>query len=269
MNNKENVLHIDGSAFAFLHGNKENYPETIREHLAFLSTVCETKKYIIYLEKSITNFRLKYGVTNIYKGHRAAKKDQQKEYLPYLEEVFAHINERYKPVYYLGIENDDAISISVRHQLLEGVYRPIVCGDDSDLLSINALHYRLKKNAFIDATSQSTIAIDAKGNLFATGIYATYSKILKGAAKENYKGLAGYGVKKVYNLLKDLTTEAEMRKLCFDEFVNQLGYKEGVRYLQEGFRLCYLLRSNNNFIQPQIQELDIDTDDCRLTINLR
>jgi 5'-3' exonuclease len=251
------VLLVDGSAFVFLHANKPNYNTTIQDHMARLLKLYRTDKYVFFLEKSKTNFRLAIGVTNVYKGHREANREKTADYIPYLSEVFEACNKAFNPVIYYGVENDDALSMTAKLYNEGSEYNPIIIGEDSDLLSIQGTHYGLKTNVESSVGFPGTIEIITKENntkkMISTGLFATYSKILKGAAKENYKGLPGYGTIKVYQLLKDLTTEAEMRQLCFELFVKEFGYREGIKKLNEGFRLCYLLKENNNFILPIIQ----------------
>lgn len=258
----ENLLLIDGSAFAFIHANKENYQESLDEHLRRLCEIFYTDKYIFFLEKSKTNFRNLIGRTHIYKGHREANREKINDYLPYLSDCFEYCNKNFNPVIYYGIENDDALSITSRN-VDSTKYRPIICGDDSDLMCIPGFHWKLKKNIEIEVTEPGTIELNAKGDLVTTGLYSTYSKILKGAQKENYKGLKGYGSKKVYSLLKEVTTEPDMRKLCFDLFTRELGYSEGVKKFEEGFRLCFLLRENKYFKMPEVQTLVINNNKKR------
>lgn len=253
---KKNVLLIDGSAFVFLHANKPNYETTIREHVERLLDMYNTDSYVFFLEKSKSNFRNCIASTHIYKGHREANRDKTNDYLPYLSEVFEACHKAFNPIIYYGIENDDALSLTARLYDEGDDYNPIIVGDDSDLMSIEGVHYRMRRNEEITVTFPGSIYLVEKSKqkqLKATGLYSTYSKVLKGAAKENYKGLPGYGDKKVYSLLKDIDNEADMRKLCFDLFVKEFGYRHGVHRLNEGFRLCYLLKYNKNFTAPPIQ----------------
>lgn len=253
---KENVALIDGSAFVFIHGNKENYKDTIKEHLEHILEENNATKYVMFLENSKSNFRHNVAVTDSYKGHRELNRAKVDTYLPFLNNVIKEVKTNYQPVTCQYVENDDALSICSR-LLQEGdTYNPIVCGDDSDLMCIPGQHWKLKKNLRIDVTHEGSIELvdkSGKKSLFSTGLYSTYAKILCGAAKENYKGLPKYGAVKVYELLKNTTTEADMRKLCFDLFINEFGYEEGIKRLQEGFRLCFLLRENKNFVIPEFR----------------
>jgi 5'-3' exonuclease len=246
----ENLELIDGSAFAFLHANKENHSTTMREHLERLLDIHSTDKYVIFTEKSKSNFRLSVAYSKGYKENRQSNRDSVDNYLPYLNDCFRVLKE-FGTALYLGIENVDAISISKNR--FKNHYNTIICGDDSDLLSIEGDHYRLRRNESMSVSGIGSIEVNSKGKLIATGLYSTYSKIIKGSQKENYSGLKGLGDKAAYNLLKDLSTEEEMRDLCVDLFTQTFGYRDGIKKLDEGFRLCYLLKENSNFITPPIK----------------
>lgn len=248
--NKETLLIIDGSSLAFLHGNKSDYQKTIKEHIEGLLYKYNTDKYLIILESSTSNFRNKIAKTDEYKGHRRTEKvvTNLQSYLPFLSECFKEIKSKYKPVLYKNIENDDAIS--VLNYRLSNEYNVIMCTNDKDMLVVRGTHHNLKTNKKQIVTHPGTIEL-VDGKLKVTGLYNVYSKIIKGSTKENYKGLPGYGDKKVYSLLKDLKDEASMQKLCIEHF--KLIYKnEYFDKLSEGFRLCWLIENNDNIITPQI-----------------
>ena len=269
----ENLLLLDTSSFPFLHGDKENYAETIENHIDMLLSKFNTDKYIMFMENSKSNFRIQLSVSHVYKGHREKNKSTSIDYLPYLLDVFEYIRNNLKPVTYYGIENDDSLCIMANYYRENKLFNPIICANDGDYLAVEGTYYSLKTNTYTETTFPGEMYFNEKGKFFSTGLYNTYSKILKGAAKENYKGLKGYGPVKVYELLKGLTTEAEMRKLCFDRFVLEHGYREGSKKFEEGFRLCYLLRENVNFELPNIQmrkpkEVVINNNPRILTIEL-
>jgi 5'-3' exonuclease len=246
------ILLIDGSSLAFLHGNKENYKESLRSHIEVLLNKYNTKKYVLILENSKTNFRNKIATTNEYKGQRRTEKSISniKQYLPYLSDVFKEIKESYNPVLYNNIENDDAIRI-----LANRLKNVIICTNDKDMYCVYGRHHNLKSNKVLYIQKPGTIEfIDNK--IHATGLYNIYFKILKGSQKENYKGLPGYGDKKVFSLLKNLTTEEEMQDVCVEHF--KLIY--GIEYkskLNEGFRICWILEENNNLETPTIINYDL------------
>lgn len=249
MNNKPIIL-IDGSSLAFLHGNKENYTETIRDHIKGLCNKYNTSYYVIVLEQSSTNFRIKLAVSHEYKGQRRTEKSKTniKNYLPYLNECFKEIKNKYKPVTYLNIENDDAIAI-----LANRLGNVIIAGNDKDLLCIEGEHHNLKTNKKCTVKLPGTIEM-VNGKVKSTGLYNVYFKLLKGSQKENYKGLEGYGDKKVYDVLKDLSTEDELQQISIDLFkqVYPDNYKEKI---EEGFRLCWIIQYNDNLITPIINTI--------------
>jgi 5'-3' exonuclease len=243
---KKRVLVIDGSGLAHLHGNKANYKETIHEHLRTMLNKFYTNYFVIILEKSKTNFRHNIAVSKGYKENRIKSKETIKNYLPYLNDVFNYIREQLYPVTYLGVENDDILSI-----MAHSYPHVVICGNDVDLLAIPGTHYNIKTNETKVVTSLGKISYE-ENKLKATGLYNIYAKILKGSSKENYSGLIGYGPKKVYQLLKDCKTEEEMQRLCIDLFYTTYGPVEGKKKLEEGFRLCWLIQSNTSFKPPHI-----------------
>jgi 5'-3' exonuclease len=186
------ILLIDGSSLAFLHANKPNYKETVKNHIETLLKRYNTTKYLIVLENSKSNFRNKVAVTKEYKGHRRTEKSKQniQNYLPYLKDVFTEIKNTY-------------------------------------------------------------IKINNKGKIEATGYYQAYYQIMRGSPKENYLGLKGYGEKKVFNILKKLTSEEEMQQKCIELF-KEVYEDEGINKLKEGFKLCWVIQKNNYLITPNI-----------------
>lgn len=244
-------LLIDGSSLAFVHGNKENYKETIKSHVEGLLSRYKTREFLIILEKSSTCFRNKVAVTQEYKGNRKEHRLKYKDYLPYLGNCFVEIKENYEPLLYLGIENDDAFGI-ISSRLDDCV----IAGNDRDLLVIPGEHHNIKSNVRTFVKWPGKIWINEKGKYKSTGLYTPYFQVLKGSIKENYKGVPGCGDKCAYNLLKDLTTEEEMQKACRDKFYTHYGHVKGKRMLEEGFRLCWIILENEQLKTPEMVNYD-------------
>lgn len=242
------VLLIDGSSLAFLHGGKENYKETLRNHIASLLRRFKTDEFVIVLENSKTNFRNKVAKSNVYKGQRRTKKKKEnvKKYLPYLRNVFQEIKENYHPITYLGIENDDAIAT-----LATRMDNAVMVANDVDYNSVPGIVYNLRTNKVHYISYPGEISITAKGKIKATGLYQVYSQVLKGSTKENYKGLEGCGPVSTYKHLKDLSTEEEMQEKCIELFTERYGIEEGVSKLEEGFRLCWVITHNESIKTPK------------------
>ena len=243
----ESRLWIDGSSLAFLHGNKEDYKWSIYNHLKVLCEKFKTDYFNIILEDNKTNFRNKIATSNIYKGHRRTEKKQQiiANYLPNLKECFNEIRDTYSPTTYLGIENDDAIAI-----LTTRITNSIMCANDKDYYATPGHYYNIKTNKSTLVQYPGTIKL-VNGKIHATGYYQTYSQLLKGSPKENYKGVEGIGAVKTYDALCNLKTEDEMKQVCTQLFVDRYGIEEGVQKLEEGFKLSWIITHNESLITPK------------------
>ncbi len=243
------ILIIDGSAFAFLHGNKENYKVTIESHLKSLMNKFDTNRYIIILEDSKSNFRLQKAITKEYKGNRVKNRENINTYLPYLPQCFEYIKEKHNPIIYYGIENDDAISIIANNST-----NCVIIGDDVDLLSIKGTHYKLKKNLLVSVNDDKIFIENDK--VVAYGYFNTYFKMIKGSQKENYSGIEGYGEIKTFNELKDLKSEQDVYVKTLSLFYEKYGVKKGKERFEEGWILCHLLKKLNQFVLPKINNYE-------------
>lgn len=241
------VLLIDGSSLAFLHGGKATYKEDLVKHIKALLKRFNTDLFLIVLENSKSNFRNDIAISKEYKGQRRTQKvkDNIDKYLPYLNQVFIEIKANYNPVTCFNVENDDVLAI-----LAKTLPNVVIAGNDIDLLAIEGTHLNLKTNKMTVVQLPGTIDL-IDGKLKATGYYQTYAQIIKGSQKENYGGLAGYGDKKTYDLLKTCKTELEMQELCTKLFKQELGDNWESK-LKEGFRLCWVIQKNDSLVMPRI-----------------
>ena len=240
-------LWIDGSSLAFLHGNKNDYQESIYSHIGNLTEKFRTDEFNIILEDNKSNFRNKVATSNVYKGHRRTEKKQKiiADYLPNLKQCFIEIKKHYSPVTYLNIENDDAIAI-----LATRIKNSVMCGNDSDYYGIPGHYYNIKTNrsTFIQYPGEIKLI---KNKIFATGYFQTYSQLIKGSPKENYKGVEGMGAVKTFDALCNCKTEEEMKQVCTQLFVDRYGLKEGIIKLEEGFKLSWIITHNESLITPK------------------
>lgn len=240
-------LWIDGSSLAFIHGNKENYVESIYEHLRTLTEKFQTDDFNIILENSKSNFRNEVSVSNVYKAQRRTQKKQDTitSYLPYLKECFTEMRTRYNAKTYLGIENDDAIGI-----LATRVQNSVMIANDRDYYAIPGIYYNIKSNKTTVIQYPGEIQL-VDNKIYATGLYQVYAQILKGSSKENYKGVEGIGEITTFDVLRNLKTEHEMLQVCTQLFVDRYGLNEGIKKLEEGFRLSWILQYNESLITPK------------------
>jgi len=241
-------LAIDSSSMAFIHGNKKNCRETIYEHLGSLCKQFQTDEFNFISEDSNSNFRNDIAVSHEYKGQRRTpeKKALIASYLPYLSDCFREINSTFKATTYLGVENDDVISI-----LATRLNNVIMCANDRDYLATPGIYYNIKTNKTTVIRYPGKISLTSKNKIHATGYFQTYAQLLKGSPKENYKGVEGMGDVSTYDVLKNLTTEEEMKQVCTQLFVDRYGIEEGIKKLEEGFRLSWILTHNESLVTPK------------------
>lgn len=240
-------LWIDGSSLAFIHGNKENYKETIHNHLKTLLEKFQTDEFNIILENNKTNFRNKVAKSNIYKGTRRTEKKKKNiaNYLPFLKDCFKEIRTNYQPSTFLNVENDDAIAI-----LATRIPNSIMIANDRDYLAIPGIYYNIKTNQTTVIQYPGTIELRSN-KVYATGYYQVYTQLLKGSVKENYKGVEGIGEITAYDILSKTSTEEEMKQVCTQLFIDRYGIEEGIKKLEEGFRLSWILTHNESLVTPK------------------
>jgi hypothetical protein len=249
-------LAIDSSSMAFIHGNKENCRESIYEHLESLCKQFETDEFNFISEDRSSNFRNEVAVTNEYKGQRRTPEKEAliASYLPHLDDCFREINTTFKATTYLGVENDDVISI-----LATRLPNLIMCANDVDYLATPGTYYNIKTNKATVIRYPGKLKLNGN-KVYATGYYQTYIQLLKGSPKENYKGIEGMGSVGAYDALKNLTTEDEMKQVCTQLFVDRYGLEDGIKKLEEGFRLSWILTHNASLVTPKpikLSELNI------------
>lgn len=238
------ILLIDGSSLAFLHANKEDTANSIMSHVSSLLYRYKTTKFLVILEDSKRNFRIKEAKSKEYKGQRRTDKAKENiaAYLPYLGAAFKEVK-RYKPLCYYNVENDDVIGI------LSQRMNCVICSNDVDMLAVPGIHHNLKSNKTTIVSYPGTIE-QVDGKLKATGLFQCYSQVIKGSQKENYAGLKGYGDKGTYFALRDCKNEADMQEVCTTLFKEV--YKDEWRTkLREGFRLSWVIVKNDSLITPR------------------
>lgn len=244
-------LWIDSSSMAYIHGNKEDCRQSIYDHLGTLCEKFKTTKFNFISEDSRTNFRNEVAVSNEYKGQRRTKKnvDLIKSYLPNLGLALNEINTTFRADTYYGVENDDVISI-----LATRIPNSVMCANDRDYLATPGVYYNIKTNRVHAIQYPGSILLNEKKKIEAKGYYQIYSQLLKGSTKENYKGIEGMGDISVFNVLKDLKTETEMKQVCTQLFTDFYGIEEGIKKLEEGFKLSWILTHNSSLVTPNAIE---------------
>lgn len=213
------------------------YGSTLKEQVLKLCDAHNTHYVAFCIESSITNFRLDYAVRDVYKGTRDKVKTHRA--LPYLSDIFKWIKYYFPATIYRGCENDDVFSL-LSEKYKDYIGQLVYCANDSDLLAIPGKHHNVRSGMIREVEYPGEILYKT-GKLFATGYYNTYSKMLTGASKENFKGVKGLGKKGAYKLLKDCTTEQEMIDVVVDAYYQKYG-AIARPMIEEAGILCKLLK---------------------------
>ena len=141
------------------------------------------------------NFR--YEVYPEYKANRTAPKPR------HLKDLKDYLIQRYNAVVADGCEADDLLGIAQTDDT-------IICSIDKDLRQVPGNHYSFEISG---KSSLGKIWVRPAEKVYVSpieGIRHFYYQTIVGDATDNLKGVVGAGKVTATNLLKDLTTEAEM-----------------------------------------------------------
>jgi len=135
------IVIFDATCLLYIHGNKEDYKETIHAHIKDVLKNCDTNLYIGILDGK-NNFRKKVAVTKEYKGQRKFEKP------PYFYEIRDLLIKEYKFIVIDGIEADDLAAIlserinSFCDESIENVYsyKAVIASIDKDLQQENGIN---------------------------------------------------------------------------------------------------------------------------------
>ena len=196
----------------------------------------------IYLDDSAlllsdsTNFR--HRIDPEYKANRRGQRVpanllEAKEYLK--TQWQAHI--------YPDHEADDALGILQYHEFLLKDKQPdkcetIICTIDKDLDMIPGWHYNWYRDETYWIEEHEALRI-------------FYEQLLKGDKVDNIIGLKGVGPVKAAGLLKDVTTEEEMWRICVQNYVTEEQDEEnGNTRCLKNARLLWILRKQSQIWEP-------------------
>lgn len=249
------IVIFDATCLLYIHGNKEDYKETIHAHLKDVLKNCDTNLYIGILDGK-NNFRKKVAVTKEYKGQRKFEKPL------YFYEIRDLLIKEYKFIVVDGIEADDLAAIlserinSFCDESIENVYsyKAVIASIDKDLPQVNGIHYNLKSHQKTIVSDDNCYIYfnDTKKKLDATGYKSLYAQMLMGDTADNIPGLPKYGPVKAYSLLKDCNTREECKQVVIEEYkkVYPFDYEDRIK---ENFSLVYILRNHENIDNIKIQ----------------
>lgn len=188
------------------------------------SANCDSAR--IYMTDSAANFRLNLAFSHPYKGTRPASKPA------FFQELRRYLLETQDTILAVGEEADDRISIEAWRMArefceAEGIEVGseehkafadyVVISKDKDLMQVPGWHLHYKNNAMeLEwVTKFGYLRPKYKGDgkmkkLEGAGLKFLYAQMLMGDDVDNYKGLPGCGMVKVFDTLHPCKTEAEL-----------------------------------------------------------
>ena len=163
-----------------------------------------------------SNFRFEIAKTKEYKGNRIAAKPKHYDFLRTL--LLAMPNSQMVS----GQEADDTIA----DMTAINPEKTVVATVDKDLLQNPGWYFIPSGKRPIFYVDKDTVGVllleRASGNkpcLFGTGTIWLHAQMLLGDTADNIPGIKGYGVMKVYNLLKGLTRGIDIEAAVMDAYI--------------------------------------------------
>jgi 5'-3' exonuclease len=259
------VVVFDASPLLWIHGYRDDWEDSIHDHLRSVLSNCHTTFYIGILDGK-GNFRKDISTKKDYKGNR--KQDKP----PYFYKVRDLLIEKYNFIIVNGIEADDLLGIvnnaltkpSVRISV-DGKMKKIeslstlcyIASIDKDLLSINAYHYDLKKHTYWQVKDEwSYIKLsDNRKKIKGQGFKFFYAQILMGDAVDNIPGLPKCGPVKTEKILRDCITREDCEKAVLEAYIEWYDDK-GVEEMEEQKSLVKILTHHYDVPRIEIQDFD-------------
>lgn len=242
MNNKPNILAVDGDIIAYRIAAvaEEDFEGACKElldnQLVNIATKSKVSDMRIYISDDF-NFRHKIAVTRPYKGNRINIKRPR-----FLEFCKSYLINEYKAIKVANYEADDAIATDM---VVTGSAH---CGIDKDIKQILGHHYNYVEDIW-EYVSPDQACINL------------YRQILMGDSSDNIPGLPRVGIKTAEKIIYQAHTALEDAIDCYEEVcaVKMLDV-DPKEYMLEQTRLVSLITEvqldfkNNIIISP----LDID-----------
>jgi hypothetical protein len=247
------IVIFDATCFLYIHGNKEDYKETVHSHMRDVLQNCDTNLYIGILDGK-NNFRKQVAVTKEYKGQRKFEKPL------YFYKIRDLLIKKYGFVVVDGMEADDlAVILAGRinqmdsesldinsHYSVEAQYKAVIASIDKDLPQADGIHYNLKSHQKLIVSDDTCyIYLNDKKKIEATGYKSLYAQMLMGDSADNIPGLPKYGPVKTYELLRDCDTRDQCKQVVINEYMKVYpdDYQERIK---ENFSLVYILRNHRD-----------------------
>jgi 5'-3' exonuclease len=185
----EQTLRIEPISFAL---------QTVKGMVSNILEATKPKDIVFFLTGK-GNFRDDIATIAKYKGNRD-KMVKPHYYLKMREYLMSY----YDTTVVDGMEADDALADAQTD-------KTVLCSIDKDLLQVPGKHYNWNTEKKLFVTPES-------------GLRALWQQVLTGDSTDNIPGIHKVGIVTAKKILKELTTEEEMRDMCVLQWCN---YMEG------------------------------------------
>jgi len=203
----------------------------------------QSESYTAYLTGP-GNFRDHIATLQRYKGNRYDKDGKRtKEQPRWLQEIRAHLIDKWDAILCNGEEADDALGIHQAKNLREGK-GSIISSGDKDLQINPGLHHNMYNGYVTEVTEFGHLEVDTKGKVRGSGLMFFYAQMLMGDNADWIKGLpkvteemkeifpeirrGGVGPKTAYQILYDSPDELQLSNtvwFCYKSYWMEHSYK--------------------------------------------
>lgn len=247
----------DGNTVPSPFTSAESYVEKIVQEVMTACGSPDDEPYMFLT--GANNFRFDIATLKPYKGTRL----QEKPY--HYDNLRSFIGSRWSTYTSVGCEADDLLAMSLT-QYREKDIPAILCSIDKDLLQVPGWHYRWEthnspeskphlvepfgflRGEYIDGVSEKTGRPTRSFNnksFKGEGYVWFVAQAILGDKVDNIPGIPGWGEKKVYEHLKNVTTIAEANEHLKDAYKSKYD-DTWEEMLNEQARLVWMIRERDS-----------------------
>lgn len=215
----------------FINKSLKEVFESADSSISQILTATNSEHYIAYL--TVGSFRYK-----IYQEYKANRKHREKP--EHFRELVDYLIQAKGFRVYEELEADDCVNIT-RLSIKE--YNPIMVSNDTDLLSLEGVHYNPIKKTFISCSS------DQAHTKF-------WGDMIIGQPGDNIKGIPGKGKAFVEKLFSIQEVSAPYHQLVLSAFIAHFGEQRGIDEFYKNYKCLKILEDYPGFVIPEPVKLE-------------